>query len=102
MQSNKELKVIVLDSGIEIKEIENVKIIRVKSDKYNLLVLKDYWPIVGEINGSISIEGETNHRYNNIKGFYSLSKNLFYLIINEKGETEWFKIWLQFIHILYF
>ena len=87
MQSNnKELKVIVLDSGIEIKEIDNVKIIRIKSDNYNLLVLKDYWPVVGEINGSISIEGERNTKYENINGFYSLSRNLFYLIIKDKGE----------------
>ena len=86
--NNKELKVIVLDSGIEIKEIDNVKIIRIKSDNYNLLVLKDYWPVVGEVTGSISIEGETNHRYNNIKGFYSLSRNVFYLIINERMDPE--------------
>ena len=38
MQSNKELKVIILDSGIEMEEINNVKIIRVKSHNYNLLI----------------------------------------------------------------
>ena len=81
MQDRKELKVIILDSGIEIEEIENVKIIRIKSDNYSLLILKDYWPVVGEINGSISIEGERNTKYENINGFYSLSRNLFYLII---------------------
>lgn len=86
MKDRKELKVIILDSGIEIEEIENVKIIRIKSDNYSLLILKDYWPVVGEINGSISIEGETNTKYENINGFYSLSRNLFYLIIKDKGE----------------
>lgn len=86
MQDRKELKVIILDSGIEIEEIENVKIIRIKSDNYSLLILKDYWPVVGEINGSISIEGERNTKYENINGFYSLSRNLFYLIIKDKGE----------------
>ena len=87
MQSNnKELKVIVLDSGIEIKEIDNVKIIRIKSDNYNLLVLKDYWPVVGELDGSISIEGEVNRKYENIRGFYSLSRNVFHLIIRERDE----------------
>ena len=69
-----------------IEEVENVKIIRIKSDNYSLLILKDYWPVVGEINGSISIEGERNIRYDNINGFYSLSRNLFYLIIKDKGE----------------
>jgi hypothetical protein len=88
MHSNKELKVIVLDCGIEMEEIDNVKIIRVKSHNYNLLILKDYWPIIGELDGSISIEGERNIKYENIKGFYSLSNNIFHLIIKEKGEEN--------------
>ena len=87
MYKSNELKVIVLDSGIDIEEIEKVKIIRVKSGIYNLLIYKDYWPIVGEINGSISIEGEINRKYENIKGFYSLSRNVFHLIIKERDEA---------------
>ncbi len=87
MHKSDELKVIVLDSGIDIEEIEKVKIIRVKSGIYNLLIYKDYWPIVGEINGSISIEGEINRKYENIKGFYSLSRNVFHLIIKERDEA---------------
>lgn len=86
MHNRKELKVIILDSGIEVTEIENVRIIRIKSDNYSLLILKDYWPVVGEINGSISIEGQTNTKFENISGFYTVSRNLFYLIIKDKGE----------------
>lgn len=88
MQANKELKVVILDSGIEMEEILHVKIIRVKSHNYNLLILKDYWPIIGELDGSISIEAERNVKYENIKGFYSLSNNIFHLIIKEKGEQS--------------
>ena len=88
MHSSKELKVIILDSGIDIETIEHVKIIRVKSGVYNLLIFKDSWPIVGELDGSISIEGETNRKYENIRGFYSLSGNVFHLIIRERVEEE--------------
>lgn len=88
MHKSDELKVIVLDNGIDIEEIEKVKIIRVKSGVYNLLIFKDYWPIVGEIDGSISIEGETNKKYENIRGFYSLSRNVFHLIIRERDVQE--------------
>jgi len=85
MHKSDELKVIVLDSGVDIEEIENVRIIRVKSDNYNLLIFKDYMPLIGEINGSIIVEGERTKKYENIKGFYSISRNIFHLIISEKG-----------------
>jgi hypothetical protein len=86
MHKSNDLKVIVLDSGVDIEEIENVKIIRIKSGLYNLLIFKDYWPIVGELDGSISIEGDVNRKFENIKGFYSLSRNIFHLIIRERDE----------------
>ena len=71
MHKSNDLKVIVLDSGIDIEEIEKVKIIRIKSGLYNLLIFKDYWPIVGELDGSISIEGDVNRKYE----FSFLSRN---------------------------
>ena len=87
MHKSDELKVIILDSGIDLEEIENVKIIRIKSGIYNLLIYMDYWPIVGELDGSISIEGDVNRKYENIKGFYALSRNVFHLIIKERDES---------------
>lgn len=88
MHKTNDLKVIILDSGIDIEEIEHVKIIRIKSGVYNLLIFKDYWPIIGELDGSISIEGDINRKYENIKGFYALSRNIFHLIIKEKDEEK--------------
>ena len=83
---SEELKVIVLDSEtIAMNVIENVKVIRIKSDFCNLLIMKDYWPVVGELNGRISIEADESIVFDNIKGFYSLSHNIFHLIIKEKG-----------------
>ena len=88
MKNNEELKVIVLDSNnINMNVIENVRIIRIKSDKYNLLIMKDYWPVVGEINGKIIIEAEESFTYDNITGFYALSHNVFHLIIKELGDN---------------
>ena len=51
--------------------------------KYNLLIMKDYWPVIGEINGNVYIDGKEEHAYENIKGFYMLSHNIFRLIIVE-------------------
>ena len=88
MQNNEELKVIILDSNnINMQEIDNVKLIRIKSDKYNLLIMKDYWPVVGEINGKIVIEAEESLTFENIVGFFALSHNVFHLIIKETGDS---------------
>jgi hypothetical protein len=90
MKRNEELEVIVLDSEkIRMKKIPNTKVIRIKSEQYTLLIMKDYWPVVGEIKGKISIEADENYTYENIEGFYSLSHNVFHLIIKETGvENE--------------
>jgi transcription elongation factor GreA-like protein len=88
MESSVELKVIILDSEtIGMQVVENVKAIRIKSELYTLLIMKDYWPVVGEINGKISIEADETITYDYIKGFYSLSHNVFHLIIKEKGDV---------------
>ena len=83
-ENNNSIKVIVLQNGnVNISEIENVRIIRIKDKNYNLLIMKDYWPVVGEIDGSISFESVEKYEYNSIKGFYALSHNVFHLIIRE-------------------
>ena len=83
-ESNNGIRVIILNSGIEMQELSNVKIIRIKSKKYNLLIMKDYWPVVGEIEGSIVFESEKTTRFENIKAFYSMAHNLFHLVISGK------------------
>lgn len=89
MKRSEELEVIILDSEkMQMTKIENVKVIRIKSELYTLLIMKDYWPVVGEINGRISIEADENYTYENIEGFYTLSHNVFHLMIKETGEPN--------------
>lgn len=89
MENNTELKVIILDSSsIDMIEVPNVKIVRIKSDKYNLLIMKDYWPVVGEINGSVIIEAQESIKYDKLEGFFALSHNVFHLIIKELGDNK--------------
>ncbi len=75
--------IILLNKDIELNRIDNVKVIRVKDEKYNLLIMRDYWPVIGEINGDVYLDGDTEHTFENIKGFYMLSHNVFRLIIVE-------------------
>ena len=62
-----------------------VTAIRIKSKDYNLLILKDYLAIVGEIDGDIEIEtvdGKT--LYEKVKAYYLNNSNVFNLLI--EGE----------------
>lgn len=66
------------------KAYKNVKAIRIVSDKYNILIMEDYLPVIGEVNGSVSIVLEdSNEEYKNIKGFFKHSHNQFDLLIKE-------------------
>jgi hypothetical protein len=90
MAASEELQAIVLNSeNIQMDVIKDVKIIRIKSAEYNLLIMKDYWPVVGEINGKVTIEADENYSYENINGFFTVSHNVFHLIIKEtKGDLN--------------
>ena len=68
-----------------IQTFNEVTAIRIKSKDYNLLILKDYLAIVGEIDGDIEIEtvdGKT--LYEKVKAYYLNNSNVFNLLI--EGE----------------
>ena len=75
--------IVLLNKDIELNRIDNVKVIRVKDEKYNLLIMKDYWQVIGAINGNVYVDGKEEHAFENIKGFFMLSHNIFRLIIVE-------------------
>lgn len=80
---NKEMKVRVFNLD-GLVEYENVKIVRIISKDYNLLIMKDYLPIVGEIEGSVDIKSdEIEVNFKDIKAFYMNSNNEFNLMIKE-------------------
>jgi len=82
MDSNLLVKVLNISSGLHI--YNDIKFIRILSEKYNLLIMRDYLPVIGEINGSIEIEGNESLKLENIQGYYIHKNNEFNLII--KGE----------------
>lgn len=78
------IKVRIFDMKQGLVEYDNIKTIRIISKDYNLLIMKDYMPIIGEIVGSVDINGEdTSLSYKKIKAFYMNSKNVFNLMIEE-------------------
>ena len=52
------IKVKVFDIRNGMRVYDNIKIIRIISKDYNLLIMKDYLPIIGEIEGSVDIKND--------------------------------------------
>ena len=78
------IKVKVFDIRNGMRVYDNIKIIRIISKDYNLLIMKDYLPIIGEIEGSVDIKNDVlNESFKNIKAFYMNSDNVFNLMIKE-------------------
>lgn len=84
MNSNQGIRVRIFDLSKGLVEYENIKVIRIISKDYNLLIMQDYLPIIGEIEGSVDIKNEeVELNYKNIKAFYMNSNNVFNLMIKE-------------------
>lgn len=78
------IKVKAFDIRNGMRVYDNIKIIRIISKDYNLLIMKDYLPIIGEIEGSVDIKNDVvNESFKNIKAFYMNSDNVFNLMIKE-------------------
>ena len=48
----------LLNINGDVKQYDDVKFIKIRSKKYNLIIMKDYLPIIGEIQGNIEIGRE--------------------------------------------
>ena len=82
--NSSDIKVRVFDMEDGLLEYENIKSVRIVSKDYNLLIMKDYMPIIGEINGNVDIIGQdTNISFKKIKAFYTNNDNIFNLMIEE-------------------
>ncbi len=82
--SSEGIRVRIFDMEHGLKEYEDVKTIRIISKDYNLLIMKDYLSVIGEIVGSVDIKGDNvDLSFKQIKAFYMNSKNVFNLMIEE-------------------
>ena len=60
------IKVKVFDIRNGMRVYDNIKIIRIISKDYNLLIMKDYLPIIGEIEGSVDIKNDVVNEFRRI------------------------------------
>jgi len=86
---NKSMSVKILNINEGLIEYDDVKYIRIKSKYYNLMIMKDYLPIIGEIEGDIKFELiKDTVKLSNIKGYFMNKQNQFNLFIKEKYSDE--------------
>lgn len=50
------IKVKLLSINKGLIEYEDIMVIRIRDKKYNLNIMKDYIPIIGEIDGFVELE----------------------------------------------
>ena len=50
----------LLNINGDVKQYDDVKFIKIRSKKYNLIIMKDYLPVIGEIEGDIELEQKEN------------------------------------------
>ena len=85
MENNSTLTVNIFDLKTGLTTYSNVEYIRITSSDYNLLIMLDYMPIIGEIKGKVDIKiPEEEIHLDNIFASYMNSNNTFNLMI--QGE----------------
>ena len=79
--------VLGIDEGFQ--KFEQVDMLRIKSEKYTLLIMDDYMPVIGRIDGMVEIvSGEDTRSFQPIHGFYTHRKNTFELLIKEDADVR--------------
>lgn len=79
----------IIDAENGMRFLPEVAAVRIRSEEYVLLVMEDYLPTLGQIDGSISflVPGE-EVTFNNIHGFYKHQHNEFTLLIDGVAQLE--------------
>lgn len=79
---DKGITVNVFDLHTGLTTYENASYVRITSSDYNLLIMIDYMPIIGEIKGKVDIKiGEDELTIEHIKASFMNSNNVFNLMI---------------------
>lgn len=79
------IRVRVIDEKNGLTQLDNVRAVRIHSRNYNLLIMKDYSPTLGQIDGTVIFLAEDREiPMENVKGCFKHQGNEFVLIIEEE------------------
>ena len=88
VQPTKKIEAIVISYQNGFKVYQDVKMIRLKGEHLNLLIMADYMPTVGEINGNVELVRDDGFggeitALENVSGFFVVKNNVFKLLLKE-------------------
>lgn len=78
----------IIDNEKGMRFLPEVLAVRIRSERFGLLIMEDYMPTLGSIDGSVVFltpEGEV--RYDAIQGFYKHQYNEFTLLVQSSKDT---------------
>ena len=81
-----EARIVSFPEGLRV--YPDVQLVRIKSKTYTLLIMRDYLPTLGEIEGDVTLltpQGEI--ALHKIEGYYIHKANVFSLMIEEKAHA---------------
>ena len=82
---NEDITAKVLDIENGFATYRKVRAVRIKSKKFTLLIMRNYTPTLGEVDGSVDIliHDDAIH-YENINAYFEFNENKFTLLIKER------------------
>lgn len=93
LQSDKRIEAIIISYNNGFTVYHDVKMIRLKGKGINLLIMADYMPTVGEIDGDVELVREDSFEgsivsLKQISGFFVVKNNVFKLLIKEDSHVQ--------------
>ena len=86
MENKIKAKIVSIDKGLQ--EYEGIEMIRVVSQNHNLLILQNYMPLIGRLDGYVDLVFQDKTlRFSNLQGYYMHKKNEFSLLVQEGDAT---------------
>ena len=85
MEHKIKAKIVSMEYGLQ--EYNKIEMIRVKGENHSLLILQNYMPLLGRLDGYVDLvlKDETL-RIKDVQGYYMHKQNEFSLLV-EKGDT---------------
>lgn len=81
------IQVRISDFEHGLRVFDDVQIVRIVSNNYNLLVMNDFVPSVGMVNGTIEIVTfDDTETLTDVRAFYLHRNNVFSLLIEKQGK----------------
>lgn len=79
-------RIIDYDSGMKV--LQNIRGIRIQSKEYGLLIMEDYVPTLGKVDGNVVfLTRDDEVVYSNIKGFYKHQYNEFTILLDNQDSV---------------